>query len=731
MPPAASWSNGAQDEASRINQLDGHMKGTTRTKHATMTSLNIVEATIDELQTALATGTLTSVELVARYLRRISAYDCRGISLNSIPLLNVAVFDEAAVSDDRRTAGIPARPLEGIPYTVKDSFKVRGMTAACGSPAFEQLIAHDDAFTVGAIRDAGGVLIGRTNMPPMAYGGMQRGIYGRAESPYNPQFLAAAFWSGSSNGSAVATAASLAAFGMGEETVSSGRSPASNNGLVAYTPSRGWLSIRGNWPLYPTCDVVVPQTRTMRDMLALLNVIAVDDFITEGDFWRDQPFVELEKPWASGPRSFREIEQCTSLSGLRIAVPDMYVGGPAPAGANPVTTCPEVIELWEEARRDLESLGAEVVVVPDFPAVTAYENSDLLPQGCPRRPDDWQVLERGHLVAHGWNDFLRHTKDPKFPDIASVDPSSIYPESFRSSAELRVLDRSNAIPFAQLADYIRQSPLYEGRDLGTTVAAIEGMRKCLLEDWLALLGCQCVVFPAAGDIAAADADVDDNSAAYAWRNGVFYSNGNRALRHLGVPTVSVPMGIMKHKKMPVNLTFAGRAYDDANLLRYGNAYERKTQKRVPPPHTPALKSDAIIRGHLDRVERAPRPNLTVGKCDAIPGSADGSSILQVHIEGTITVTGLAGLDCPASFPELEITVDSAVVQSEHINIEPQGQGSSSEASFRFKVLTHTPKPIARDERSQTQAPVARDKTMIVILARSRASGWPSGWLKLL
>lgn len=81
----------------------------------------------------------------------------------------------------------------------------------------------------------------------MAAGGMQRGVYGRAESPYNADYLAAAFASGSSNGSAVATAASFGLFGMGEETISSGRSPASNNGLVAYTPSRGLISIRGNW----------------------------------------------------------------------------------------------------------------------------------------------------------------------------------------------------------------------------------------------------------------------------------------------------------------------------------------------------------------------------------------------------------------------------------------------------------------------------------------------------
>ncbi|KAF2798707.1 amidase signature enzyme [Melanomma pulvis-pyrius CBS 109.77] len=693
-----------------------------------MTTFNIVEATIDELQGALSSGTLTSVDLVARYLRRISVYDCRGVSLNSIPQLNNSVFDEAAASDDRRNAGEPVRPLEGIPYTTKDSYLVKGMTAACGSPAFEHLVGQDDAFTVGTIRAAGGVLLGRTNMPPMAYGGMQRGIYGRAESPYNSKFLAAAYWSGSSNGSAVATAASFAAFGMGEETVSSGRSPASNNGLVAYTPSRGWISIRGNWPLYPTCDVVVPHTRTMHDMLTLLDIITADDPVTEGDFWRNQPFVKLEKPWAKGPRSFHEIDEMISLSGLRIAVPSMYIGGSAPTGAIPVTTCPEVVELWEQARRDLESLGAEVVVVPDFPVVTAYENPDLLPKDCSKLPNNWTASEKGPLIAHGWNDFMQQNRDPRFPNLTSVDPLNIYPESLRTPAELKVIDKSNAIHWNQLAGHLRQ-PLHDVENLGIALSTLEAMRKCLLEDWLSSLECDCVVFPAAGDVADADADVNEDSAVYAKRNGVYYSNGNKALRHLGVPSVSVPMGVMREKRMPMSLTFAGRSYDDANLLRYGNAYERKTRKRKAPPLTPEIRSDTISHHQLDGEERATRPDLTVEKCEILSDGAEGSSEIRICIEGTVTITNVSGQD-PFT-PQLEISIDSAIVPAEEIDVKRQGQSSNGKEVFHFSVTRVTPRPIVRDQRSQTYSPVARDKTMVVILARSRVGGQPSGWLGLV
>ena len=280
-----------------------------------------MEATVSDLADALSRGQTNSVELVVKSLLRVAKYDRRSTLLNSIPIINKDVFAAAQASDQRRASGHPLGPLDGIPCTVKDSYKMAGMTLAAGSPAFEHLVANEDAFTVAKIKEAGGVILGRTNMPPMAAGGMQRGVYGRAESPYNAEYLTAAFASGSSNGSATATAASFGVFGMGEETISSGRSPASNNGLIAYTPSRGILSIRGNWPLFPTCDVVVPHARTMTDMFALLDVIAVKDDKTTCDFWREQPFIELPEVDNVRPASYQDLSEVDALAGKKIAVP--------------------------------------------------------------------------------------------------------------------------------------------------------------------------------------------------------------------------------------------------------------------------------------------------------------------------------------------------------------------------------------------------------------------------
>ena len=208
-------------------------------------------------------------------------FDRSGPCLNSIPLLNPSALDEAKASDARRERGDLLGPLDGIPYTAKNSFKVEGMTVAAGSPAFADLIATDDAFAIEKFRASGAILLGLTNMPPMANGGMQRVYMGALNLPTTPtssllHLLPIVKWVGT------ATAASFAAFGLGEETWSSGRAPASNNALCAYTPSRGIISVRGNWPLVPTMDVVVPHTRCMSDMLEILDVLVHDDEQSRG-----------------------------------------------------------------------------------------------------------------------------------------------------------------------------------------------------------------------------------------------------------------------------------------------------------------------------------------------------------------------------------------------------------------------------------------------------------------
>ncbi|QHC75118.1 amidase [Rathayibacter sp. VKM Ac-2805] len=563
----------------------------------TSRAFTVVDAGIAGLSAALDSGAATSVELVARYLNRIAAYDRTGIRLNAVPVLNPRAFSEARAADRRRARGESLGPLDGIPFTVKDSYRVSGLTVASGSPAFADLIAGDDAFAVERLRAVGAVLLGLTNMPPMAAGGMQRGVYGRAESPYNADYLTSAFGSGSSNGSGTATAASFAAFGLGEETWSSGRAPASHNALVAYTPSRGLISVRGNWPLVPTMDVVVPHTRSMDDLRSVLDAVVVDDPVTDGDLWRTQPWIALPRPSEVRPDSFAALEPLP-LAGLRMAIPRIYINGD-PGNASPIVTRDSVMRLWTALRADLEAAGAEVVET-DFPVVDRYEklhpgDEDFLDRGFVTREflDD----EVGDLAVWAMDAFLRQNGDPALDRLADADASRIFPHP---PGALR--DRYGAWHYDiayDIGDYVARAQEWEPdwREVPSLEAGLRGLehtRRVDFEEWLTAEGFDAVIFPTQSDVGPADADVNPDSADIAWRNGVWVSNGNLVPRHLGIPTVTVPMGTMDDTGIPVGLTIAGPAYSDARLVQLGSAVAALGDRRTTPPRTPALPDEAVF-----------------------------------------------------------------------------------------------------------------------------------------
>lgn len=568
--------------------------------------------------------------------------------LNAIPVINTEMFDDALASDDYRANnnGSIRSLLEGIPFTAKDSYMMRDLSVASGSPAFQNLTASEDAFTVGAIRAAGGIPMGKTNMPPMANGGMQRGLYGRAESPYNPEYLAAAIGSGSSNGCGVSTASSMAVFGMAEETVSSGRSPASNNGLVAYTPSRGMLSIRGNWPLQAIADVVVPHARSVKDLLAVVDVIAVRDAKTVGDFWRGQPFVAIPDVETIRPETFLSLADPDALRGKHIGVPRMFIGEEDSA-AQPVFLRPSVRDLWDEARVTLEALGATVEEV-NFPLVTNHEVSPVVNEVNSSYPlpsyFNGSSLS-GDLDPYWWDDFLTMVNDTtSVTTLAEVDPALIFPQlpgTIPDRYGNRFGNRTQSNTRYVDAVQNRSGSVFEIDGLGPWLHNFEARRKRDLEDWMDDNGLDVVVFPAAGDVGREAAEVSDEAAVPTWWNGVARSFGNAAIRQLGVPTVTVNMGAMSDTKMPVGLTFAGKAYEDPALMRYAFAFEQAhSSPRFPPPRAPMLDSDFIpfkcVQQSANRRE-APALRAQVTRMDnetlKIWGQVGSGVVVEVYIDG--------------------------------------------------------------------------------------------------
>ncbi len=703
-------------------------------------ALPVVEASIDQLSAALASGQTSSVELVAMYLNRIAAYDRRGPCLNSTPVLNPACFEEASACDrarhkwqhqdmDKDNDNDPLPPLHGIPFTVKDSYKVAGLTVAAGSPAFASLVAQDDSFAVAALRRQGAIVLGKTNMPPMAVGGCQRGVYGRSESPYNPDYLPAAWHSGSSSGSGVAVSASLCAFGLGEETVSSGRSPASNGGLVAYTPSRGLISIRGNWPLFPLRDTVVPHTRSVRDLLHVLNALVVEDDDAAagkgGDLWKSQTFVELPSIASVRPAGFDMLQRLAvggGLKGRRLGIPKMYIDREDSAAAvkDPIAVRPSILQLLDEARALLTRLGATCVDV-DFPVVSTYEKDrpgmqSLVEQGM--LPTGWNELEINDMVSASWEEFLQLNGDPACSSLAGVNPWVIHadpPEAVDTRRTAVAHDGQDQIRYDYIVDRVSrvhkneknknesnpesipEKPL-DFTQLPKVCAGLERARAELFEQWLKDEGLDGVVFPANADVAPANADTDETSSAVAWRNGVVFSNTNHVLRHLGIPSVTVTMGQMLDTRMPVGLTFAGPAYCDKDLLAWAYDYETASTKRVPPESTPELSYLVTAAPVGDVLAMAAGVDMGI----TLSGHAqlDATGAAHVTVEAFISLPSQEG--SPSKYREAELSVVIVADGRQHAPFKKQNPAVTE----TFQATMDIPASERRGARLQSSLMVA-------------------------
>ena len=552
-------------------------------------------------------------------------------------------------------------------------------------------MSNEDSTLARRLRDAGAVLLGKTNMPPMAAGGMQRGLYGRAESPYNPKYLTAAFSSGSSNGAATSLASSMAAFGLGSETVSSGRSPASNNALVCYTPSKGVLSCRGLVPLYITCDVPTPYTRSVSDMLALLNVIAVPDEETKGDFYREQKWVHIPGP----PNiDYSSLKNENALKGKRIGVPKMYIGQQdSDPHAKPTYVSPEVKAIWERTAQDLSSLGASLIYT-DFPLVTNYENDSVSKEAnnVTGAPSNWNHVERGVLIAKAWNAFLEQNNDPHIKSLRDIADSAMLfpkPTPYVPDTFLEVRNWIDYAGLPSLLDHVDGDSVFSVPGLEQALKALEAQRKRDLDDWMTENNLDPIAFPAQGAVGLADLEFNLDSTKHSLQNGVKYSNGNRAIRHLGVPTVSVPMGVLEGKGMPVNITFAGRAYGDGELLGCAYAFERATGRRVRPP-LEGLATD-VAGGGVVRVRDGKALELDV----ETRSKGLGEGKVGIEISGTI------GTDA-----EVQVFVDGKEAWSESVTA-----GSWS------VQLEHA--PVRKECLGWDLKPLPPKKAMVIVVARGK------------
>jgi Asp-tRNA(Asn)/Glu-tRNA(Gln) amidotransferase A subunit family amidase len=318
---------------------------------AGLESFELEEATIASIQEQMEEGDLTAEELVHYYLDRIDAYDQQGPSINSIITLNEDAVEEAIALDEEREISGPRSPLHGIPIIVKDNFDMEGMATSAGCLCLRDSIAADDAFQVKKLKEAGAIILAKSNLHEFAFGiTTESSLGGQTLNPYNLAHNPG----GSSGGTAASVASNFAVAGLGTDTGGSIRLPSAFNSLVGIRTTMGLASRDGIIPLALTQDIGGPMTRTVEDTALLLDA-------TVG---YDPNDIETAKSINNYPETYTAYLNADGLEGAKIGViRQLFQRGDA-----------EVNSLVDQAIQDMEAAGAEVldVEIDNLSEITSY-----------------------------------------------------------------------------------------------------------------------------------------------------------------------------------------------------------------------------------------------------------------------------------------------------------------------------------------------------------------------
>ncbi|SOD93164.1 amidase [Spirosoma fluviale] len=490
------------------------------------------EATITELQQKMESGQYSSAAITQLYLDRIQAIDKQGPGLNSVIELNPDALSIANTMDQERKAGKLRGPLHGIPILLKDNIDTGDqMMTTAGALALEGHKAAKDAFVAKKLRDAGAVILGKTNLSEWANFRSTRSSSGwssRGGQTRNP-FVLDRSPCGSSSGSGAAVSANLCAVAVGTETDGSVIAPASFCGVVGIKPTVGLVSRSGIIPISKTQDTAGPMTRTVTDAAILLGIMAGIDPT-------DAVTAESQGKAITDYTPFLKDD---GLSGKRIGVEKSFLKGHE-----------GVVGLFRQAIDVLKRQGAVIVEV------------ELLNQLNPIGGAEFTVLQ--YEFKDGVNQYL-----------ASANAG------VKSLAEVIAFNRKNE---AKAMPFFKQETLESSEAKGaltskeyTDALAKTRTSRQLIDKLMtsAKLDAICgTSIGFAGCIDLINGDYDTG----------FYFCPPAAMA--GYPHITVPMGMVHG--LPVGLSFIASAYQEGALLTIGYAYEQASKKRIRPPFTKSL-----------------------------------------------------------------------------------------------------------------------------------------------
>ncbi|MFA7565620.1 MAG: amidase family protein, partial [Alkalispirochaeta sp.] len=273
----------------------------------------IDEATVENIHTAMTAGKVTCRQLVEHFLKRIDAYDQKGPALNAIICTNPKALEEADALDRKFKENGRTGPLHGIPVLLKDNVDTSDMPTTAGSKSLEGFYPETDAFITRKFREAGALILAKTNLHEFAiWGETISSILGQTLNPYDLKRTPG----GSSGGTGAAVAANFGSVGIGTDTINSIRSPASANNLVGIRPTIGLVSRGGVVPYSFTQDTAGPITRTVEDGARVLDVISGYDKNDD------------ETAWSAGkiPPSYLPYLKKDGLNGKRLGVLESFFG---------------------------------------------------------------------------------------------------------------------------------------------------------------------------------------------------------------------------------------------------------------------------------------------------------------------------------------------------------------------------------------------------------------------
>ncbi|MGC9781141.1 MAG: amidase [Candidatus Heimdallarchaeota archaeon] len=489
----------------------------------------MMEFTIDDLQKMMKLGEITAKELTEVFLERIEQIDKNGPKLNAIIEINPDVLDIAENLDKERKKKGPRSSLHGIPVLLKDNIDTADkMMTTAGSLALDGHIALQDAFIVQKLRDAGAIILGKTNLSEWANFRSTRSSSGwssRGGQTKNPYILDRSPC-GSSSGSAVAVAADFCTVAIGTETDGSVICPAHVNGIVGIKPTMGLVSRTGIIPIAHSQDIAGPIARTVRDAALLLNVMAGVD--------PEDPVTSNSKDRI--PSDYTVYLDPNGLRGARIGVARNYFG------FNDL-----VDKVMEKAIEIMKDLGA-VIIDP----VTVENVKEL------REPEYTVLL---YELKHDMNKYLTE----RGLDIAH--------KSLKDLIDYNEKHKEQIMPYFGQEHFIRaeeKGPLTDGEyqtalEQCKKIAAEEGIDTTIHEHHL-----DAIIAPSGGPAWPIDPANGDH----------FGGGSSSAAAVAGYPNITVPAGYIFD--LPVGISFFTSAFQEPKLLKYAYAYEQATKVHNPP-----------------------------------------------------------------------------------------------------------------------------------------------------